>query len=81
MDVHKLRIDLRRALAENRGARTLDEICDFVDAPGRAIGPGEVKAALDGLVEADQVVWEARGEATWRLSPQGQDAAARDAAN
>jgi ketosteroid isomerase-like protein len=44
----------------------------------QGLGHEETKAALDGLLDADLVVWEAGGtDHLWRISPRGRDLLSR----
>ena len=73
MCIAEFRLDLLQALHDHPGAQFTEDIARFVDAEGRGIPLDEVKHALDGLVDADLVVWEARGDHAWRISPAGRD--------
>jgi hypothetical protein len=73
MDPTEFRLELLAALEEN-GRQTTDGLMALVDAEEKGLGFEETKAALDGLLEADLVVWEAGGENhLWRIGPSGRD--------
>jgi len=73
MNPTEFRLELLAALEEN-GRETTDGLMGLVDAEEKGLGFTETKAALDGLLEADLVVWEAGGENhMWRISPNGRD--------
>lgn len=62
------------AALEENGRETTDGLMALVGAEEKGLGFEETKAALDGLLEADLVVWEAGGENhMWRISPSGRD--------
>jgi hypothetical protein len=71
MNPTEFRLELLAALEEN-GRETTDGLMGLVGAEEKGLGFEETKAALDGLLEADLVVWEAGGENhPWRISPGG----------
>ncbi|HEX5034445.1 MAG TPA: hypothetical protein VFW62_08205, partial [bacterium] len=73
MNPTQFRLDLMAAMDEN-GRSTTEELMGYVKAEELGLGYEETKAALDGLLEGDLIVWEAGGEHhLWRLSPQGRD--------
>ena len=72
MDPGDYRARLLAALEEN-GRQTTDALIDAVGEE-QGLGYEETKAALDGLADADLVVWEAGGtDHLWRISPHGRD--------
>ena len=69
----QFRLELLAALEEN-GRETTDGLMALVGTEEKGLGFVETKAALDGLLEADLVVWEAGGENhMWRISSGGRD--------
>jgi hypothetical protein len=73
MNPTEFRLELLAALEEN-GRETTDGLMGLVDAEEKGLGFEETKGALDGLLEADLVVWEAGGENhMWRISLSGHD--------
>jgi hypothetical protein len=67
------RLELLAALEEN-GRQTTDGVMALVGTEEKGLGFEETKAALDGLLEADLVIWEAGGENhLWRISTGGHD--------
>jgi len=73
MNPMEFRLELLAALEEN-GRETTDGLMALVGAEEKGLGFEETKAALDGLLEADLVVWEAGGENhMWRISLGGRD--------
>ncbi|HEY5053374.1 MAG TPA: hypothetical protein VII45_08190, partial [Solirubrobacterales bacterium] len=69
MNPTEFRLELLAALEES-GRQTTDGLMALVGAEDKGLGFEETKAALDGLLEADLVVWEAGGEDhLWRISP------------
>jgi len=73
MYIADFRLDLLQALDDHQGPQFIKDIARFVDAERRGIPLDEVKRALDGLADAALVVWEARGDIAWRISPAGRD--------
>jgi len=73
MNPTEFRLELLAALEEN-GRETTNGLIALVGAEGKGLGFEETKAALDGLLEAELIVWEAGGENhMWRISPGGRD--------
>lgn len=73
MNPTEFRLELLAALEEN-GRETTDRLMALVGAEEKGLGYEETKAALDGLLQADLVIWEAGGENhLWRISPSGRD--------
>lgn len=69
----EFRLALLAALQEN-GRETTNGLMALVGAEDKGLGYEETKAALDGLLDADLVVWEAGGENhLWRISVGGRD--------
>ncbi|HEY7949944.1 MAG TPA: hypothetical protein VID51_03810 [Solirubrobacterales bacterium] len=69
----EFRLELLAALQEN-GRETTDGLMALVGAEDKGLGYEETKAALDGLLDTDLVVWEAGGENhLWRISTGGRD--------
>lgn len=79
MNITQFRLDLLQALYED-GRQETEDLARLVKADDLGLQVGDVKSALDGLLEANLVIWEAGGDVhLWRISPQGRDylAAAR----
>ena len=73
MNIAEFRLDLLRVLQDHEGAHFTEDVARLVEAERRGIPLEEVKHALDGLADADLIVWEARGDHAWRISAIGRD--------
>lgn len=71
--ITEFRLVLLLTLYEN-GRQSTNGVAELAGAEKHGYSADETKAALDGLLEAGLVVWEAGGEDhLWRISPHGRD--------